>query len=127
MADEIIVPEIAVEKTHVGKVNFPVDVPERLVDWLRFPDDLIGLESELGLSNRAVKFVLSVLHGRWALSASLDLQDMAIKTGMKYGEMDEIVRDLIAKNYATLGERLDLYRLWIVILHLKGIRFVSED
>jgi hypothetical protein len=27
------------------------------------------------------------------------------------------------KNYARFEERLDLYRLWAVVLHLKGTRF----
>jgi hypothetical protein len=37
------------------------------------------------------------------------------------------VRDLLAKNYARIDERLDLYRLWVVILHLKGTRFVPGE
>lgn len=126
MADEFVVPEVVREKTYVGKVNFPVTVPERLVEALLFPDDLIQLAPKLGLSDRAVKFILSVLHGKWAISPPLDLQDMAIKTGMKYSEMDEFVRDLIDKNYAAMHDRLDLYKLWIVILHVKGIQFVQE-
>jgi hypothetical protein len=126
MADEFVVPEIAREKTYVGKVNFPVTVPERLVEAIIFPDDLIKLAPKLGLTDRAVKFILSVLHGKWSISPPLDLQDMAIKTGMQYSEMDAIVRDLIDKNYAAMHDRLDLYKLWIVILHVKGIRFVQE-
>ena len=43
---------------------------------------------------------------------------------LQYADMDEIVRDLVAKNYAQLGERLELYRLWICLLHIKGIRFI---
>jgi hypothetical protein len=53
------------------------------------------------------------------------LQRIAIQTGMKYPDMDEIIRDLIEKNYAQLNERLNLYRLWICLLHVKGVRFVE--
>jgi len=46
---------------------------------------------------------------------------------MRYSEMDAIIRDLIEKNYARLDKRLDLYRFWIVLLRVKGIRFVESD
>jgi len=52
-----------------------------------------------------------------------NLKDIAIKTAMQYSEMDTIVRDLIDKNYASLGDHLDLYRFWVVLLHVKGVRF----
>lgn len=110
----------------MGKVNFPVAVPEGLVDLFTFPDDVFKHAAEMGLSDRTVKFIMAILGGRWALSASVNLQDIAIKTGMKYDDMDGIVRDLVAKNYASLGERLDLYRLWIVLLHVMDVRFVRE-
>jgi hypothetical protein len=126
MADEFVVPEIVREKTYIGKVRFPVEVPERLVEAISFPEDLYEYGPKLGLDETAIKFILAVLHGKWAITAVLDLQDMAIKTGMKYSVMDAIVRDLIDKNYANIEQRLDLYKLWIVLLHLKGIRFVEE-
>lgn len=126
MADEILVEAVMEEKTHVGKVAFPAAVPEGLIELLNFPDDLFLYAGKLGLNDHAVKFVLSVLRGKWALTAEVDLQDIAIKTGMKYPEMDKIVCDLIEKNYARLDKRLDLYRLWIVVLHLKDVRFTVE-
>jgi hypothetical protein len=46
---------------------------------------------------------------------------------MQYAEMDAIVRDLIEKNYASLDKRLDLYRFWIVLLHVKGITFEEAE
>ena len=124
MAEEIIVSAVVVEKTHVGKVQFPVTVPERLVDLLQFPDDVFQLAEKMGLDSKAVKFLMAILRGKWGLRPVIDLQDIAIKTGMQYDDMDEIVRSLIDKNYAKLNDRLDLYRFWIVLLHIKGIRFV---
>jgi hypothetical protein len=126
MAEVITVPAVVAEKTYVGKVNFPASVPVGLVDLFAFPDDVFKHAAEMGLNDRAVKFIMAILGGRWALSASVDLQDIAIKTGMKYDDMDAIVRDLVAKNYASLGERLDIYRLWIALLHVMGVRFVQE-
>jgi hypothetical protein len=126
--DEILsVPAVVVEKTHVGKVAFPATVPERFYELLNFPEDLFEQVGKMGLTQRTVKFLLAALNGKWALTASIDLQDIAIKTGMQYSEMDAIVRDLIDRNYARLGERLDLYRFWVVLLHVKGVRFRLAD
>ena len=127
MSDPIPVEAVVVEKTYVGKVSFPASVPERVVEHLRFPEDLYEHVEKMGLNQRTVKFLLGALNGRWSLTASADLQDIAIKTAMQYAEMDAIVRDLIEKNYATLGKRLDLYRFWIVLLHVKGIRFEEAE
>jgi len=123
VSDNIPVPALVEEKTHVGKVNFPATVPERMYELLDFPQDLTDYVEKMGLSKRTVKFLLAALNGKWGLTASADLQDIAIKTGMQYAEMDTIVRDLIDKNYARLDKRLDLYRFWVVLLHVKGIRF----
>jgi hypothetical protein len=127
MSDPIPVEAVIVEKTYVGKVRFPASVPERVVEHLRFPEDLYEHVAKMGLNERTVKFLLGALNGRWSLTASADLQDIAIKTAMQYAEMDAIVRDLIEKNYATLGKRLDLYRFWIVLLHVKGITFEEAE
>jgi hypothetical protein len=121
------VESVIVEKTYVGKVRFPASVPERVVEHLRFPEDLYEYVEKMGLNERTIKFLMGALNGKWSLTASADLQDIAIKTAMQYAEMDAIVRDLIEKNYATLGKRLDLYRFWIVLLHVKGIRFEEAD
>jgi hypothetical protein len=123
MDEEIHVDAVVREKTHVGEVEFPVSVPERLIDWIQFPDDVFYYAPQMGLDKHAVKFLMAVLRGRWGLAAPVDLQDIAIKTGLQYHTMDEIVRGLLDKNYATLGEKLNLYRFWIVLLHLKGVRF----
>ena len=127
MSDPIPVEAVVVEKTYVGRVSFPASVPERVVEHLRFPEDLYEHVEKMGLNQRTVKFLLGALNGRWSLTASADLQDIAIKTAMQYAEMDAIVRDLIEKNYATLGKRLDLYRFWIVLLHVKGITFEEAE
>ncbi len=127
MSDPIPVEAVIVEKTYVGKVRFPTSVPERVVEHLRFPEDLYEHVEKMGLNERTIKFLLASLNGKWSLTGSADLQDIAIKTAMQYAEMDTIVRDLIEKNYATLGERLDLYRFWIVLLHVKGVRFEEAD
>ena len=126
MTEEITVKEVIAEKTHIGKVSFPTTVPVGLIEWLSFPDDLLQNADELGLNKHAVKFLIAALHGRCSITAPLDLPDLASKIGMNYDEMDRIVRDLIAKNYARVEDRLDLYRLWVVVLHLKGVRFVAE-
>ena len=123
MSESVPVPALVEEKTHVGKVCFPASVPEGFYEWIRFPDDLTEHVEKMGLNQRTVKFLLAALNGKWALSAVIDLQDIAIKTAMQYSEMDAIVRDLLDKNYARLNERLDLYRFWVVLLHVKGIRF----
>jgi hypothetical protein len=123
VSELVPVEAVVIEKTHVGKVQFPASVPEGLYEWIRFPDDLTENVEKMGLTPRTVKFLLAALNGKWALSAKIDLQDIAIKTAMQYSEMDAIVRDLIDKNYARLNERLDLYRFWVVLLHVKGIRF----
>jgi hypothetical protein len=128
MSEETIpVEAVVIEKTHVGKVAFPASVPERFVDHLRFPEDLFEYVEKMGLNKRTVKFLLASLNGKWSLTGSIDLQDIAIKTGMQYSEMDNIVRDLIEKNYATLGKRLDIYRFWVVLLHVKGIEFEEAE
>jgi hypothetical protein len=126
MQEKISIEAVMIEKTHVGKVAFPLSVPERLVDWIQFPDDVVKHADEMGLDHRAVKFLLALLRGKWSLTAAVDLPDLAAKIGMPFSEMDEIIRGLIDKNYARLGERLDLYRFWIVLLHVKGVRFVAE-
>jgi|YelNatPaOPRAMG01_1025707.scaffolds.fasta_scaffold14099_5 hypothetical protein len=124
MAEKVPVPVVVTEKTYVGRVAFPATVPERLVEWLRFPDDVFACAPAMGLDRAAVDFVLAVLHGKWGLQADVDLPALAIRTGWKFPDMDRIVCDLIKKNYARLGDRLDLYRFWIVLLHVKGTRFV---
>lgn len=126
MSQKISVEAVVTEKTHIGKVRFPVSVPQGLIDLLRFPDDVNAHAKELGLNETALKFLFAALRGKWGLRADVNLQDLAIKTGMQYGDMDHIIRDLIAKNYARLTDKLDLYRFWIVLLHVKGIRFVAE-
>jgi hypothetical protein len=125
MSDVIPVGSVVTEKTFVGKVRFPATVPEGIVDLLRFPEDLYEYVEKMGLNQRTVKFLLGALNGRWSLTAGSDLQDIAIKTAMQYSEMDAIIRDLIDKNYARLDKRLDLYRFWVVMLHVKGVRFVE--
>lgn len=125
MSDAIPVAAVVTEKTYVGKVRFPSTVPEGIVDLLRFPEDLYEYVEKMGLNQRTVKFLLGALNGRWSLTANSDLQDIAIKTAMQYSEMDAIIRDLIDKNYARLDKRLDLYRFWVVMLHVKGVRFVE--
>ncbi len=126
MAQKISVEAVVTEKTYIGKVRFPVSVPQGLVDLLRLPDDVNTHAKELGLDETALKFLFAALRGKWGLRADVNLQNLAIKTGMQYADMDAVIRDLIAKNYARLGDRLDLYRFWIVLLHAKGIRFVAE-
>jgi hypothetical protein len=123
MPESVIVEAVVTEKTHVGKVNFPASIPEGLIDWLQFPDDLVAYGDEMGLSHRDVKFILGALRGKWGLNADVNPPDLAPRIGMSFAEIDEIVRSLIAKNYAQFGQRLNLYRLWIVVLHCKGVRF----
>lgn len=123
MAETIPVEAVVTEKTYVGKVNFPVGVPEGLIDWLQFPDDLVTYGDEMGLSHRDIKFILGALRGRWGIGAELNLPDLAPRIGMTFEEIDAIVRSLIDKNYAQLNQRLNFYRLWIVVLHVKDIRF----
>jgi hypothetical protein len=122
--EEIVLVEAVVkEKTFVGKINFPVSVPEGLIDWLQFPDDLVRHASEMGLSHRDVTFILGALRGKWGLRADVNPPDLGPRIGMSFEEIDTIVRALIEKNYANYGQYLDLYRLWIVVLHCKGVRF----
>jgi hypothetical protein len=123
MEEIVPVDTIVREKTFAGKINFPVSVPEGLIEWLQFPDDLIKYADEMGLSHRDVKFILGALHGKWGLQADVNPPDLGPRIGMTFEEIDEIVRGLIEKNYAKYGRRLDLYRLWIVVLHCKGVRF----
>jgi hypothetical protein len=126
MPEKIPVPAVVKEKTYVGNVSFPAQVPERFVDWLQFPEDVFEHAATLGLDDTAVKLLMALLRGKWALSVEVDLQDIAAKTGLAYADMDRIIRGWLDKNYARLNARLDLYRFWIVLLHLKGIRFVQE-
>jgi hypothetical protein len=123
MEEIVPVEAVVAEKTFVGKVKFPVGVPEGLIDWLRFPDDLVQHGDELGLSHRDVKFILSALNGKWGLQADVNPPDLGPRIGMTFDEIDATVRGLIDKNYAQLNARLNLYRLWIVLLHVKGVRF----
>jgi hypothetical protein len=128
VSEPIPVEAVVIEKTFVGKVSFPASVPEQFYDLIRFPEDLYEQVEKMGLTQRTVKFLLAALNGKWSLTAGIDLQDIAIKTAMQYAEMDAIVRDLVEKKYATLDKRLDLYRFWVVLLHVKGIRFdVAKD
>jgi hypothetical protein len=127
MAAEIPVPAIVREKTFIGKVSFPAAVPDGLAAMIEFPDDLQQWAPQLGLDEKAVRFLFGVLRGRPSVTAGLNLPDLAPRIGLSFDEIDAIVRDLIAKNYARCEERLDLYRLWVVILQLKGTRFVKED
>ena len=126
MSEEIKVPAVVAERTHVGKVRFPTTMPERLVELIQFPEDVYELAPKMGLDETAVKFLMAILGGRWASTAKMDLQDTAIKTGLQYPVMDKIVQDLLKKNYARLNHRLDLYRFWIALLYVKGVRFKAE-
>jgi hypothetical protein len=127
MSEPIPVEAVVREKTFVGKVNFPVSVPEQFFEHVRFPEDLYEHVEKMGLNQRTVKFLLAALNGKRGLKAKIDLQDIAIKTAMQYSEMDAITRNLIEKNYASLGDQLDLYRFWVVLLHVKGVRFEAAD
>ena len=82
---------------------------------------------EMGLGERDVKFVLSVLRGKWGMNPVPNLPALTLKIGMGYPEMDAIVQGLIEKNYVRLGKRLDLHRFWVVLLHLKGVRFSASS
>jgi hypothetical protein len=126
VSETVPVSAVVTEKTFVGNVHFPATVPEGLIGFMRFPEDLFENVEKMGLNQRTVKFLLGAMSGRWSLTANADLQNIAIKTAMQYSEMDAIIRDLIDKNYARLEERIDLYRFWIVLLHVKGIRFVES-
>lgn len=125
MGDNIAVPAIKKEPTKIGRVSFPTAVPEGLVEQFDFPDDLIRYAPKLGLTNHHVVFLLAVLRGKWAVTAGVDLPDLAEKTGLSFPQMDGIVRDLVDHNYARLGSRLDLYRFWICLLRVKGVEFVE--
>lgn len=126
MSEKIFVDALIEEDTYVGTVAFPLATPERLVELFEFPEDVYKHAEQMGLEDTAVKFLMSILQGKWAITAAVNLQELAIKTGMKYPDMDRIVRDLIEKNYARLNDRLDLYRFWIALLHVKGVRFEVE-
>jgi hypothetical protein len=125
MAREIEVPDVVREKTFIGKVDFPTEVPAGLAAMITFPHDLEQWAPKLGLDQRAVRFIFGVMRGRPAISAALNLPDLAPRLGLSFDDIDQIVRDLIAKNYARCDDRLDLYRLWVIILHLQGVRFVG--
>jgi hypothetical protein len=123
MEEIVLVDAVVREKTHIGEVDFPETVSEEMLEWLDFPRDILTYAEPMGLSKREVKFILGALGGKLGLTAVMDLPDIASKIGMSYPEMDKIVRGLIAKNYARFDEKLDLCRFWIVLLHLKGVRF----
>jgi hypothetical protein len=127
MVQEIEVPAVVREKTFIGKVDFPVAVPLGLGAMITLPEDLQAHAAALGLDDRAVKFLFGVLRGKCAMTAEPNLPDLAPRLGLTFDEIDAIVRDLIKKNYARFNDRLDLYRLWVVLLHLKGIRFVPGE
>lgn len=126
-AKVIEVPAVIREKTHVGKVDFPAAVPEGLVRLITLPDDLYQHAKSLGLDERTVNFVLAVLRGKCSITAEVNPPDLAPKIGLTYDDIDEIVRGLIEKNYAVFNNRLELFRLWVVLLHLKGTRFVPGE
>ena len=123
MAETVHVDAVVQEKTFVGKVDFPVTVPQSLIDWLDFPQDVMTYAEKMGLGKHDVKFLLGALRGKWGLTAVLDLPDLSAKIGLSFPEMDQIVRGLVDKNYARINERLELYRFWIALLHVKGVRF----
>jgi hypothetical protein len=100
MDERVIVDAVVTEKTYIGKVNFPVSAPEGLMDWLEFPDDLTWQADAMGLSHRDVTFLLGALRGKWGLQADLNPPDLAPRIGMSFDEIDSIVRELVAKNYA---------------------------
>ena len=125
--EEIPVKAVLAEKTFVGNVNFPESTPEGLIELFLFPDDLFTHAKTLELGDHTLKFLIAALRGKWAITANMDLPEIASKTGLSFAEMDRIVRDLIHKNYARMDDRLNLYRLWICILHVKGVRFVEEE
>ena len=128
MGKEVVpVKAVRVEKTYIGRVAFPEAIPEGLIDYFQFPADLVQQAAALGLQEHTLRFLMGALRGRWAVTAPLDLPDLALKTGLSYPEMDQIVRELVAKEYARISDRLDLYRLWICVLHLKGVRFVTAE
>jgi len=126
MDETITVPDITKEKTFIGKVKFPVAVPEGLASYLNLPDDLVTHATTLGLNTRDVKFLLGATRGRCAMTVDLDLPDLAPKLGMTFAEIDAIICELVKKNYALMTERLMLFRLWVVLLHLKGVEFDVE-
>jgi hypothetical protein len=126
MAETFIVDAIVKEKTHIGKVKFPVAIPEGIAGYLNMPDDLVTAAPALGLSSQDLKFLLGATRGRCVMTVDLDLPDLAPKLGMSFGEMDRIVCDLVAKNYAQMTDRLMLYKLWVVLLHHRGIEFDTQ-
>ena len=123
MDETIIVEAVTREKTFIGKVNFPAAVPEGIAGYLNLPDDLVTRATELGLSSRDVTFLLGATRGRCAMTVDLNLPDLAPKLGMTFAEIDTIICELVKKNFAQMTDRLLLFRLWVVILHLKGIEF----
>lgn len=123
MEETVVVEAVIEEETFVGKVKFPVAVPEGIATHLNVPDDLVTHATKLGLSHHAVKFLLGATRGRCAMTVDLNLPDLAPKLGMSFAEIDAIVRDLVKKHYAEVTDRLLLFRLWVVLLHLKGTEF----
>lgn len=123
MAQTVIVDAVVRDKTHIGKINFPVNIPEGLATSFRIPDDMLTHAHAMGLQSRHLQFLLGATRGRWAMTVELDLPALAPKLGMSFAELDEIIRDLLEKGYAQMGPRLNLFRYWIVVLHLKGVRY----
>ena len=124
MVQKIPVEALVRDRTHVGKVDFPAAVPEGLAQMIALPGDLYEHAHALGLEEPSIRFLLGALRGKCAITAAVNLPDLAPKLGLTFAEADAIVRDLVQKNYARLNHRLDLFRLWVVLLHLKGTRFV---
>jgi hypothetical protein len=52
MPQEIEVPAVVREKTHVGKVDFPATVPVGLAALITLPDDLQTHAAALGIQGR---------------------------------------------------------------------------
>ncbi len=123
MGEKIIVEAVMDEDSFVGKIHIPAEIPQGLVDFFIFPDDLFRYGPKMGLDKQTEKFLIAALRGRWAITASLNLPDIALKTGFHFSVMHDLVRGLLDKNYARLGDRLDLYRFWIAMLHVKGVIF----
>lgn len=121
--ETIIVEAVMEEETHVGKVSFPATVPEGLATYLFIPEDVVKYAPAMGLTSHDTRFIFGALKGKWGLNVDLNLPDLAPRLGLSFDEIDTIVRSLLEKNYVKYDDRLNFYRFWIVILHLKGIRF----
>ena len=96
--DELVsVEAVVAEKTFVGKVKFPVGVPEGMIEWLQFPDDLVKYGDEMGLSHRDVKFILGALNGKWGLNADVNPTDLGPRIGMTFEEIDALTQQALAE------------------------------